>query len=188
MAKDGEKAGIDSGLYLLAALALGLAVAGPLVPKHFLLERSPNKPYETFESFYPFYLSQHQDETCRYLHFIGSTIVLYMVAMDLNIGVAILIAACAGYGMMHATAFMDHGFVEFGFTILTYLYARKKLDGTGYLQSAKVASIGYIFAWIGHHFYEHNKPATFIYPVYSLAGDYRMFWDFVYNNASTYLK
>jgi hypothetical protein len=34
--------------------------------------------------------------------------------------------------------------------------------------------IGYSFAWYAHFFVEHNKPATFGHPFYSLAADYRM--------------
>lgn len=37
--------------------------------------------------------------------------------------------------------------------------------------------IGYGFAWAGHFFFEKNKPATFKYPIYSLMGDWLMFWD-----------
>lgn len=37
--------------------------------------------------------------------------------------------------------------------------------------------IGYGFAWVGHFFFEHNKPATFTYPLYSLMGDWVMFKD-----------
>lgn len=36
--------------------------------------------------------------------------------------------------------------------------------------------IGYGFAWIGHFFFEKNKPATFTYPIYSFMGDWVMFW------------
>ena len=39
--------------------------------------------------------------------------------------------------------------------------------------------IGYGFAWIGHFFYEHNKPATFQYPFYSLASDWVMLFQFL---------
>ncbi len=35
---------------------------------------------------------------------------------------------------------------------------------------------GYGFAWVGHGFFERNKPATFQYPFYSLAGDFILFW------------
>jgi hypothetical protein len=35
---------------------------------------------------------------------------------------------------------------------------------------------GYAFAWVGHFFFEKNRPATFRYPFYSFAGDWRMWW------------
>jgi len=35
--------------------------------------------------------------------------------------------------------------------------------------------VGYGFAWVGHFFFEHNRPATFGAPLYSFLGDWRMF-------------
>ncbi|MFB2771436.1 Mpo1-like protein [Pelatocladus sp. BLCC-F211] len=37
--------------------------------------------------------------------------------------------------------------------------------------------IGYGFAWIGHFFFEKNKPATFTYPLLSFLGDFKMVKD-----------
>jgi hypothetical protein len=36
---------------------------------------------------------------------------------------------------------------------------------------------GYGFAWIGHFFFEKNRPATFSHPLYSFAGDWVMLRD-----------
>ncbi len=36
---------------------------------------------------------------------------------------------------------------------------------------------GYAFAWVGHFFFERNRPATFRYPAYSFLGDWVMWRD-----------
>ena len=88
--------------------------------------------FASFREFYPFYLSEHSDPTCRRLHFIGSTLVLLVLA-----------AAVATQRWM----------------LLLLLPV-----------------LGYGFAWIGHFFFEHNRPATFSHPFYSFAGDWVMYW------------
>ena len=90
-------------------------------------------PYRSFGAFYPFYLSQHMNRTCRRLHFIGTTA-----------GLAAL--GCA-------------------------LFTRN----AGWIAAGLVA--GYALAWIGHFFFEKNRPATFTYPFYSFCGDWVMWRD-----------
>ena len=39
------------------------------------------KAFGTFAEFYPFYLSEHSNRTCRRLHFVGSTLALLCLFM-----------------------------------------------------------------------------------------------------------
>ena len=43
------------------------------------------------------------------------------------------------------------------------------------LPAGVVAAYG--LAWIGHFFVEHNRPATFQHPWFSLRGDFRLYVD-----------
>ncbi|MGA9335491.1 MAG: DUF962 domain-containing protein [Rudaea sp.] len=88
--------------------------------------------FSSFREFYPFYLNEHANRSCRRLHTIGSTLVLVT-----------LVIACASRQW------------ELLWTL---------------------PLIGYGFAWIGHFFFEKNRPATFKHPFYSFAGDWVMYW------------
>ncbi|MDE2253806.1 MAG: DUF962 domain-containing protein [Betaproteobacteria bacterium] len=87
---------------------------------------------KTFAEFYPLYLAEHSNATCRRLHFAGSTLALlclFFLVFTGNVWLLAMAAFC-----------------------------------------------GYAFAWAGHYFFEHNRPATFIRPLYSLMGDWVMWW------------
>ena len=88
--------------------------------------------YQSFNEFYPFYLSQHQHPVCRQLHFVGSALILFVLAYT--------------------------------------LYSQQ------FMWLVSLPIIGYGFAWIGHFIFEKNRPATFTYPLWSLMGDWKMFW------------
>jgi hypothetical protein len=89
--------------------------------------------FNSFAEFYPYYLSEHRNRTCRRLHVIGS-----------GLGLALAI----------------YGLITLNFWWLLAL-----------------PLCGYGFAWVGHFFFEKNRPATFTHPLYSLIGDWVMFKD-----------
>ena len=43
---------------------------------------------------------------------------------------------------------------------------------------------GYGFAWIGHFAFEKNRPTTFKQPLYSLLGDWVMYWQMLTGKVS----
>jgi hypothetical protein len=53
---------------------------------------------ESFEEFWPFYVSQHRDPTCRRLHFLGTTLAMGCLAISPAVPAAALAAPVAGYG------------------------------------------------------------------------------------------
>ena len=65
-------------------------------------------------------------------------------------------------------------FVGSSLVLLILLYA---IFSFNWLLLILLPIAGYGFAWIGHFFYEKNKPATFKYPLYSLIGDWVMYKD-----------
>ena len=58
------------------------------------------KTFETFDDFWPFYMSQHKHPQCRILHFWGSTIALTLVLVSILSGEYgwFVLAPIAGYG------------------------------------------------------------------------------------------
>ena len=53
---------------------------------------------KSFEEFWPYYVSQHQDKTCRQLHFVGTTLAMGCVAVAPFYPPALLAAPVVGYG------------------------------------------------------------------------------------------
>jgi hypothetical protein len=57
-----------------------------------------NEP-QSFEEFWPYYVSQHRNPTSRKLHFIGTSIAMGCVAISPFSPGALLVAPIAGYGL-----------------------------------------------------------------------------------------
>lgn len=58
------------------------------------------KAFKTFAEFYPFYLTEHSNRTCRRLHFVGLTLTLVCLAVLIATGRLeyLLYALLCGYG------------------------------------------------------------------------------------------
>jgi hypothetical protein len=73
----------------------------------------------------------------------------------------------------HPTSRLLH-FVGTGLVLVVLVLA---IALKNYSWLAGIPVLGYGFAWVGHFFFEKNKPATFTYPFYSLASDFLLFFD-----------
>ena len=59
---------------------------------------SPAQRFATFAEFYPFYLGEHRNSTCRILHFCGTSIALTLTLFALWSGLYWLIAVAVVQG------------------------------------------------------------------------------------------
>ena len=65
-------------------------------------------------------------------------------------------------------------FIGTTFGVLTALYF---IYNQLYIYLLISIVLGYLPAWIGHYFFEKNRPATFKYPLKSFLCDFYMYWD-----------
>jgi hypothetical protein len=62
-------------------------------------------------------------------------------------------------------------------TALLFIILGAAIYNGDYFLLFAIPLVGYGFAWVGHFFFEKNKPATFKHPFYSLASDFILFFD-----------
>lgn len=134
------------------------------------------KPFGTFDEFYPFYLTQHENTTSRRLHITGTSIILLWSTIEPSILLSLALAAFVGYSACQASRPFDHAGYEVLLVLPTFLFSMN-LCTNSWKKPLMVLVIGYGFAWFGHFFFELNKPAAFSYPTFSLLSDFRMWFE-----------
>jgi len=168
---------------IVASIAVPLLIFSSIEIKKRLPEIMPDmeiqKKYTTFDNFYEFYLSEHSHEDTRALHYAATTYLIQALIFDERLLFAFLIAAGIGYNVFQCTLFLDHGYVEMIALLSSALILGRLFTGTMW-KPLKVMIVCYSLAWIGHFVFEENKPATFTYPTFSLAGDFKMFGDWCF--------
>lgn len=163
-------------IFVLVLLAAAGFIIGPKLPELLHIEPNENKKLLTLDEFYPFYLTQHSNLTSRKLHVIGTSLTVLLSFFNPYLFPAALVAGGIGYGLFYLFLALPHGFIDFACMILSLLVFIKACGGN-MREGLKIVAIAYLFAWIGHFFFEKNVPATFTYPAFSLMSDFRMLYD-----------
>jgi hypothetical protein len=98
---------------------------------------------------------------------------------------SLLVAISVGYMLSEILSGYQYGFIEFGTFGAIFVMGNIHLtQSTGY----EIILPGYALSWVGHFFFERNVPASWIYPIYSFLGDYRMCYDTITDTLNNLLN
>jgi hypothetical protein len=148
----------------------------PPINEYLSKKIASTKPYETFEQFYPHYRSEHSQKITRQWHYVGTGLFLIYMLINPLLVFPISAGGLAAYSAMPFFRHLSNGLGEMGIFMIIYLIGGRLITRS-FKKTLIPLILGYSFAWIGHFYFEHNKPATFIYPTFSLMGDFRMIFD-----------
>jgi hypothetical protein len=165
-------AAVASASFLLQYLATNGIIPTPATP-------SPAKPFADFDSFYTSrYLPEHSQPGTKILHLIGTLSLILLASKTPSLLFALGAGLAAGHAVFPLFRGIDSGLPEMAVMLGIYLVVGTRLTGS-FRTAFTVPLVAYGCAWLGHFIVEHNKPATFIYPSFSLMGDFRMVWSMI---------
>ena len=163
-------------LVIILASILIQASNSPPFNEYLPKKISPTKPYETFEEFYQHYLREHSQKITRQWHYVGTSLFLIYMLFNPLLGIPIIAGGLSAYSVMPFFRHLSNGIGEVILFLGVYLIGGKLITRS-FKRILIPLLLGYGFAWIGHFVFENNRPATFIYPSFSLMGDFRMIYD-----------
>ncbi len=127
--------------------------------------------FQSFEEFWPYYLSEHREAASRRLHFLGTSGFFAGCAASAAVSPVRFPLAMAGFAaiLAHGASKEKHA------RPLGHAAAMLALPtlASPMLFPAGVVS-AYACAWVGHFGIEKNRPATFDYPLWSFLADLKM--------------
>lgn len=124
----------------------------------------------TYDAFWTYYLSEHTDPRCRWLHLVGTSgFWVVFLGACLTAPMRMLLATTLSVALIAACWKMEGR--RSGGLVLIAVIAAAGLANPDVLWGVVWA---YGFAWVGHFALERNRPATFTYPLWSLGSDFRM--------------
>jgi len=140
------------------------------------IQPAASKPVSSFWDFYAqIYRREHSNDGSRLLHVVGTGLVVLQFALTPELFAAFVAAMACGMAAFPFTRGLELGVAEA--VVMVGLFLLLAHRGTGSHTPALLVLVsGYAFAWLGHFGVQHNRPATFIYPSYSLASDFLMFY------------
>ena len=122
-------------------------------------------------AFWPYYLGEHRNPKSRALHFIGTSGFFAAVA----VGVYLNPLACAvGFPIAAVLGWVGAVWVEPTRAAIVPILAMVVVMAVAAPPILGGVACAYAFAWVGHFRVEHNRPATFQYPIWSFLCDFRM--------------
>jgi hypothetical protein len=124
----------------------------------------------SFNEFWRYYLGEHRNPLCRITHFVGTSSFLLVLGWCVSERPARMLAAVVlglFVGLVSRT-------VEARRKAWPELLIIGTIWAIGHPMIYLGMFLAYLCAWVGHFLIEHNRPATFRYPLWSLACDFKM--------------